>query len=186
MAKHTLSTSRLAPWNWLKHESEKTSELTPRSDFEWPMLRMHEEMDRLFDEAFRSFGFPSVLRPEGIALKDLSSGWRPSIDIQEKDNNYHISVEIPGVEEKDIKLTVDGDQLTISGEKRQEETTEEKGKYHRVERRYGSFYRTLSLPHDANAQDIHAGFKDGVLEITVPRDTSKQPEAGRSIPITKG
>ena len=150
------------------------------------MLRMHEEMDRIFDETFRSFGFPSVFRQQGESLKDLSSAWRPSVDIQEKDNNYLISVEIPGVEEKDIKLNVDGDQLTISGEKRQEEASEEKGKYHRVERRYGSFYRMLSLPHDANAQDIHASFKDGVLEVSVPRDKNKQPEGGRSIPITKG
>lgn len=186
MARNHLSPSKFAPWNWLKHEEEKPSELTPRSDFEWPMLRMHEEMDRMFDEAFRSFGFPSVFRRGGDVWKDMPSVWRPSVDISERENEYKISVEIPGVNENDIKLNVDGDQLVISGEKHQEERSGEEGKFHRIERRYGSFYRSLALPHDANAQDIQASFKDGVLDISVPRDKSKQPEAGRSIPINKG
>lgn len=185
MAKNSLSTSKLSPWNWLKHEDDKSSEMKPRSDFEWPMLRMHEEMDRIFDETFRSFGFPSSLRRNGDLWKDIPDFWRPSVDISERDNEYKIAVEIPGVSEKDVKLNVDGDQLVISGEKQQEEKSEDKGKFHRVERRYGSFYRSLALPHDANAQDIHASFKDGVLDIRIPRDKTKEPEAGRSIPINK-
>jgi len=185
MAKNTLSPSKLSPWNWFKHEDEKSSDLTPRRDFDWPMQRMHEEMDRIFDETFRSFGFPSVFRRGGDVWKDMPDFWRPSVDISERDTEYKISVEIPGVSEEDIKLNVDGNQLIIRGEKQQEEKSEDKGKIHRIERRYGSFHRSLALPHDANLQDIHASFKDGVLDITVPRDTSKEPEAGRSIPINK-
>lgn len=176
---------RLAPWNWFRNEEGRRSELLPRSEFEHPMARLHQEMDRLFDEAFRSFGAPSLFRDTEPFGSESATLLRPRVDIREGEEDYRVSVEVPGVSEDDIKLRVDGDNLIISGEKHQEDTAKDKGKVHRVERSYGSFHRVLTLPQDARSDDIRARFENGVLNITVPRDKSKQALEGRTIPIEK-
>lgn len=185
MSNKTLSASKLAPWNWFKHEEDKPSELMPRSDFEHPMARFHQEADRLFEEAFRSFGMPSLFGRNDVSWNDAGLMLKPKVDIREQDDAYRISVEVPGVTEENLKLTLEGDSLIISGEKSSEHTGEDKDRVHRVERSYGSFQRVLNLPQDVNTQDIKADFKNGVLTVTVPRDESKRPEQGRSIPIGK-
>lgn len=183
MSNKTLSTSKLAPWNWFRNENETPARLVTRNDYEHPMAHFHQEVDRLFDDAFRSFGMPSLLGRRDESLNDGGLMLRPKVDIHEQDDAYRISVEVPGVSEEDLKLTLDGDNLIVSGEKSSENTEEEKGRVHRVERSYGSFQRILNLPHDVNAQDIKADFKNGVLTVTLPRDESKLPERGRTIPI---
>lgn len=184
MDKKVMSASKLAPWNWFKHEEETPSELMPRSDYEHPMMRIHQEMDRLFDETFRSFGMPSVFG-RGDSFRGDALMLRPKVDIHEQDDAYRISVEVPGVSEQDLKLTLEGDNLIISGEKSREDTEEKKGRVHRVERSYGSFQRVLTLPQDVNPEDIDADFKNGVLTVTLPRDASRVPDQGRTIPIGK-
>lgn len=84
------------------------------------------------------------------------------------DKAYTIGVEVPGVEEKDLKLELSGDTLTISGEKRHEAEEKEKN-YYRMERSYGSFQRVLTLPEDADRDGVSATFKNGVLTIEIPR-----------------
>jgi HSP20 family protein len=106
---------------------------------------------------------------------------RPSLDIHETDKQYRITLEVPGVEQADIQLTVEDDVLWVRGEKRHEQEHSE-GQYHRIERSYGSFQRALNLPSDANQDAIRASFKNGVLTITIEK--REQPvTSGRNIPI---
>jgi HSP20 family protein len=103
----------------------------------------------------------------------------PSIDVSENESRLLITSELPGLERKDIDLSVKDGVLMIRGEKRMEEEARE-GRFHRIERRYGSFYRALALPDTVEAEKVDARFKDGVLRITLP----KRPEAkARSIPV---
>lgn len=185
MDKRLTTRSRLPPWNWFRNEDERSTGLSPRGEFEHPMARLHQEMDRLFDDAFRSFGAPSLFRESEPFSSETGAVLRPRVDIREEEDSYRISVEVPGVKEEDLKLRMDGDNLIISGEKHQEDSSDEKGKVHRVERSYGSFQRVLTLPQDAQSEDISARFENGVLNISVPRDTSKEAIEGRTIPIEK-
>ena len=98
------------------------------------------------------------------------SGFKSILDLSASDKDYTITVEIPGVDQKDVKIEIINDILTIQGEKKQE--NEEKGKnYYRMERSYGSFQRVLSLPEDADQDGVNATFKKGVLTIAMPRKT---------------
>ncbi len=106
---------------------------------------------------------------------------KPALDIQ-TDKQYKIALEVPGVDEKDIQITLDNDVLLVRGEKRQEQETKDGG-FHRVERSYGSFQRALNLPADANQDTIKAAFKNGVLTITMEKREASTPKQGRSIPI---
>jgi HSP20 family protein len=181
---------KLAPWNWFKSEQDqqKASTSLPVQRLDQsagsgsvsPILQLHREIDRLFDDAFRGFGFPALTMPR------LPSDWpgmlKPALDIRETEKQYVITLEVPGVEEKDIQLTLDKDVLTVRGEKRQEQETKEGG-YHRIERSYGSFQRALNLPEDADQDSIKASFKNGVLTITIDKRETSASKRGRLIPI---
>ena len=177
---------KLNPWNWFEHEGNGgANTLTVQRDasgsvnnglpnlFAADSLRhMHSEVDRLFDSVFSHFGtgLPHIFgSPKG------SSTLYPSVDIKETKNDYKITVEVPGVEENDLKLELSGSALTIRGEKKHE-TAEEGENYYCVERSYGSFCRTLSLPEDAHEDGIDAKFRNGVLTITVPRKQIAKPK----------
>jgi HSP20 family protein len=165
------------PWNWFNKEEEDAGKTMPvkhkgvheqAGTLTSPLQQFHREIDRLFDEAFRGFG----LAPFGFdrqVLPHLGEGMlKPTLDLGANDKEYTITVEIPGVDEKDVKLEIVNDTLTIHGEKKQE--TEEKEKnYYRMERAYGSFQRMLSLPEDADQDDVKAVFKNGVLTVTLHR-----------------
>ena len=181
---------KLAPWNWFKKEQEEQQSAASlpvqRNDLPVaggpvsPILQLHREIDRLFDDAFRGFGFPAQGMPPWPS--DLPDMLKPVVDIQETDKQYRIALEVPGVEEKDIQITLDNDVLMVRGEKRQEQEKKEGG-FHRVERSYGSFQRVLNLPDNANQESIKAAFKNGVLTITMDKREASAPKQGRSIPI---
>lgn len=185
-----LDLKKWAPWNWFKKEQGEqqtaASQLAQRSDRPVagsaviPFMQLHREIDRLFDDAFRGFGFPALAMPR------WPSEWpdmlKPALDIQETDKQYKIALEIPGVEEKDIQITLDNDVLLVHGEKRQEQEKKDGG-FHRIERSYGSFQRALNLPGDANQDSIKAAFKNGVLTIAMDKREASAPKRGRSIPI---
>ena len=142
---------KLAPWNWFKNEQQEQqtasslpvqrNDLPAASGPVSPILQLHREIDRLFDDAFRGFGFPALNMPQWPS--DWSGMLKPALDIQETDKQYKIALEVPGVEEKDIQITLDNDVLMVRGEKRQEQEKKEGG-FHRVERSYGSFQRALN------------------------------------------
>lgn len=179
-----------APWNWFKNEQEEqqaaASLPVQRSDQPVagsavsPILQLHREIDRLFDDAFRGFGFPAPAMPRWPA--EWPGTLKPALDIQETVKQYKIALEVPGVEEKDIQITLDNDVLVVRGEKRQEQEKKDDG-FHRIERSYGSFQRALNLPGDANQDSIQASFKNGVLTITIDKREASAPKQGRSIPI---
>lgn len=130
-----------------------------REEYE-PFTFFREEMNRLFDNFFRGF----EIEPFERRLTTFS----PSIDISETDKEVIISAELPGIEDKDIDVSLTKDSITIKGEKKEEK--EEKGKsYYRMERSYGSFSRTIPLPAEIDSDKTTAEFKKGVLTIKMPK-----------------
>jgi HSP20 family protein len=133
------------------------------------------EMDRLFDR----FGFPSLRR-----MLDMEPGWRPAssfsfsapaIDMSEDDRAYKISAELPGLDAKDVDLSISGGTLILKGEKRQEKEEKEKN-YYFSERAYGSFQRAFELPSSVDREKIAADFSKGVLTITLPKTPDAQKQ----------
>ena len=135
----------------------------------WTGASLRKEMDRLFDR---------FLEPAWSEMPVLGD-WSPTVDVSEDKDAVTVKAELPGVEQKDIAVSLQEGMLTIKGEKRAEK--EEKDKhYHRIERSYGAFYRSIQLPSAVDAGKVAATFKDGVVTITLP----KSPEAkGTTIPI---
>jgi len=165
----------LKPWNWFIRESDqhKPANLTPRND---PLTSMHDQLDRMFDRFLADF--PPSFGSSG-ALETMIL--RPQLDIAESDKHYTVTVEVPGVDEDDIDITLQQNLLTISGEKKQESSKDENG-LHKVERSYGSFQRVLNLPDDADSNDIKADVKKGVLKIRIGR-SKPDKETSQRIPI---
>ena len=126
---------------------------------------LREDMDRIFDSFFGRF--PERERQEGI--------WLPLIDIEENNDEVTVRAEVPGMRKDDIKVSVVGDTLTLSGERKYE--SEEKGRtFHRIERAYGKFYRTISLPAKVDNNKVKAQYKDGILTITLPKANKARPQ----------
>jgi len=134
-----------------------------RSD-DHPFHSLQRQMNSLFDDFFSGFDVaPRALTAGGFGA------FSPSIDVKESDKDFTIRAELPGVEEKDIEVTVTNDAVTIKGEKKEEK--EDKGKnYYYMERSYGSFNRTIPLAVETEADKAEASFKNGVLNITIPKN----------------
>lgn len=114
-----------------------------------------------------------------------SIGWLPSMEIVEKDDSLLVTAELPGVKKDDVDITLEDGVLTIRGEKKEEkkeEKDEKEGKYHMWERKYGSFQRSFTLPHEVEVDKIDAKFDNGILTVTLPK-TAKAKVQGRKIPI---
>jgi len=102
--------------------------------------------------------------------------WAPKVDIRETDDALLVQAELPGIDKKDVHLEVKDGVLTLSGERRYEKDVKEEN-VHRVERAYGSFSRSFSLPSNVDANKVNAGMKDGVLEVRLPKRESAKPKA---------
>ena len=130
------------------------------------------EMEDMFDRYTRAVGWPRRGSQEVMATGD----WAPRVDIAETDNEFIIKAEIPDVKKEDVKVTVDSGVLTIRGQRKQEK--EQKGKkFHRVERYYGSFTRSFTLPDYVDETKIEASFKDGMLNLQIPKTQAAKPKA---------
>lgn len=127
-------------------------------------------LNRLQKEFFRS-ALDNVAEDNS---EIVVSHWRPAVDIREEKNRYVIHADLPGVEAKDIDITLENSVLTLKGTRAGERTEDREG-YNRVERVRGTFYRSFSLPDTADAAGIEAKSKDGVLEIIVPKLEKSQP-----------
>ena len=127
----------------------------------WGLLnQLSKELDRSF---------------RGTENSDVAtSDWTPAVDIKENNDGFVIVADIPGVNPKDIEVHMENGVLSIKGE-RETEKKEEKEGYKRVERSYGSFYRRFSMPETADATKINAKSKNGVLEVTIPKQEKVQP-----------
>lgn len=133
------------------------------------IFRMQREIDQLVDSVFRRDTEGDFVTDEDL----FPSVWSPAVDVAESDNEYLVKVELPGINKEDVKVTVQDSVLTILGEKKQE--TEPKN-YHRVERSYGSFQRSFTLPTTVKADKVDATFKDGVLTIALPKAEEARPK----------
>jgi HSP20 family protein len=139
-----------------------TSEARPRRWDPFSMLSdMESEMDRMFGHRFP---FMHNLR----RVVSPGQAWSPSTDVFEAEGQLVVKTELPGVNREDISVTVEGGDLVIKGERKSEEEVEEES-YYRMERFTGSFYRRLPLPEGIDEDQINAEYKDGVLEVRVPK-----------------
>jgi HSP20 family protein len=133
------------------------------------------ELEEVSDRLNRMFARPATRTANGKETMTVAD-WLPSVDISETEGEYQIKAEIPDVKKEDVKVTVEDGVLTIQGERKHEK--EEKGrKYHRIERSYGSFVRTFSLPDVIEEDKVKAEFKDGVLNLYLPKSEKAKPKA---------
>lgn len=121
-----------------------------------------------FDDLFSDNIFESIDRK-------LTSGSWPKVDISESDSGYSIKADLPGMDKKDVTISVENGVLTITGEKT-DEHKKEKNKYYHLERSYGKFCRTFYLPEGADAEKIAASMKNGVLELDIPKTEKQKPK----------
>jgi HSP20 family protein len=155
----------LIPWGRNRNEPASTQAYNAN-----PFLALHREMNRIFDDFSRSFDLP-------ISAPGWSTGW-PHVEVSETADEVKVMAELPGLEQKDIEVTLHDGMLTIKGEKK----SESNGAVY-SERWHGRFERSLQLGPDVDPDKVNAAFKNGVLTITV----TKRPEAQRQvkrIPIT--
>ncbi len=124
------------------------------------ILSMQQEINRMFDRFFRG----GVLDEGDL----FPSTWMPAVDLLEKDDEFVAKVELPGVHKDDVKVTLHDNILTIRGEKKEERESKDSN-YHRLERSYGSFQRSFTLPTSVRQDKVEAEFRDGVLTITMPK-----------------
>lgn len=143
-----------------------------------PMMRWNpfKEMEEMEKRLSSFLGHAPVAangdKKEAITVAE----WSPLVDISEDDKEYLIKAEIPEVKKEDIKLSVHDDVLTITGERKYEKEEKNK-KYHRVERAYGSFLRSFTLPEDADGSKVGAEYKDGLLKVHLPKSEKAKPKA---------
>lgn len=135
-------------------------------------LRELEEMSERFAHLIGRLPGRRENGKEAMAVAD----WAPAVDISEDDKEYVIKAELPEVKKDDVKVMVQDGVLTIQGERKQEK--EEKGKkYHRIERTYGTFVRSFTVPDDADQTKVMAEFKEGVLKVHLPKSEKAKPQA---------
>jgi len=149
------------------------TKLNPLGTFtRWNPMKEFDEMQRrissLLDFAPTGNGGERELLTAGE--------WAPSVDISEDANDYVVHAELPGLKKEDIKVSVENGMLTITGERKFEKEEKNK-KYHRIERSYGSFTRSFTLPEAVKADKVCADFKDGVLHVHLPKDESAKPKS---------
>jgi HSP20 family protein len=133
-----------------------------------PFLSLHRDVNRLFDDILRDTGLPTT-RSQGQGGSFVTA----RMDVSETENEIRVTAELPGVTEQDIDVSLDGDVLTIRGEKKFERQ-DDKENFHFMERSYGSFQRALRLPYPVDPEQVRASFENGVLTVTVPKSGQQQ------------
>lgn len=149
----------LIPWHRREHDLKDSREEDN------PLVALQRDMNRVFDR------FWSHFNGSGGGL--VPFGGSPRVDVSETDDAVEVSVELPGLDEKDIDVSVTEDLLTIKGEKKDEHEEKRKG-YYVSERRWGSFYRSIPLPPGVASDKAEASFKKGVLSVSLPKTTEAQ------------
>lgn len=187
-----MNLQKLNPWNWFKHEEPssgsktqipvKRSELPPTpTAFDSPLSELHRNIDRLFDDAFKSFGAPGQELSQFMNWPS-ETDFKPSLNLVSEDEKYVLTLEAPGMTQDDLSIEVKDDVLMIKGNKVEEKEDKDKH-FYRMERRFGSFQRVLALPSDVQVNDIQASMKNGVLSVNIPRNPQVDTDA-KKIPIS--
>lgn len=126
-------------------------------------------LSSIFDDFFGDNIYESVNR-------EVTTGNWPTVDIEESEKEYSIKADLPGMDKKDVSITVENGTLSLTGEKK-EETKREKGRYYHLERSYGKFSRSFALPDDVEADKIEAAMKNGVLTLSLPKSEKAKPRS---------
>ena len=158
----------LVPWR------DKSQIPAPRGEYHDPFVTFRREVDRMFDDFLSGFGRRAIGAPLGS-----SSGPSPSMDLTENDKEIVVTAEMPGLDHEDFEVTVSGDVLTLKGEKKAEHE-HRNGDTHYMERRFGSFSRSVRLPFEVKDERVDARYEKGVLTIRVPKPADMQRQARRT------
>lgn len=137
------------------------------------IMVLRDRMNRLFEDLVSS--------PKFEESDIIQSTWSPAVDIYETENELVLTAELPGVEEKDVEIKVEDNTLSLRGERKFEKETREEN-YHRIERAYGSFYRSFSLPNYVDQEKISAEYENGLLKVHLPKKPEVKP---RKVKIVK-
>jgi len=137
------------------------------------IMVLRDRMNRLFEDLVSS--------PKFEESDIIQSTWSPAVDIYETENELVLTAELPGVEEKDVEIKVEDNTLSLRGERKFEKETREEN-YHRIERAYGSFYRSFSLPNYVDQEKISAEYENGLLKVHMPKKAEVKP---RKVKIVK-
>jgi len=150
----------------------RNSPATSSGDVEHPFFSLQRDVNRLFDDMFKGFdvGFPS-----GSMASTFSGSW-PKVEVSDDEKAVHVTAELPGMEEKDVELLLEDDLLILRGEKRSEQEDAAK---HFSERFYGRFERRIRLGYEIDQDKIQASFKNGVLDVVLPKDQAAQSRVKR-------
>jgi HSP20 family protein len=162
----------LVPWR-----SRETGQLSQQNGGD-PFTALQSEMNRLFDSFFEGFGVGTCGKT-GL----MQSVAMPKVDVSETKDAVHVTAELPGMKEEEIEVTLSDGNLVIRGEKKAEKEEKDKN-YHRVERSYGTFHRSIPLPSEVDDQKVDASFQNGVLKIVLPKVEMSAP-AGKKIPVRR-
>jgi HSP20 family protein len=130
------------------------------------LATMQDRVNRLFED---------VMKSPQRSEETLNASWAPAVDIYETDKEIVLKAELPEMQEKDIDIKVEDNVLSITGERRMEKEVKEEN-YHRIERSYGSFNRSFTLPRTVDREGIKAAYKDGVLKVTLPKKEETKPK----------
>jgi HSP20 family protein len=161
----------LIPWS--RQENRLPAPVGAERDrADHPLMSLHREVNRLFDDVFRGFGAPA------LGGFDRGFAW-PSLELGETDNEVRITAELPGLDEKDVDITVEEGVLTLRGEKKAEVEDKDRGY---TERSYGRFERRIGLPRGIERDKASATFQNGVLTVTLPKSEAAN-ENVRRIPV---
>ncbi len=138
----------------------------------WNPTRELMNLEKEFSKLFNTFGSRFGLRDSDDDFENAV--WSPLTDISEDNDKYVLSMDIPGVDKKDVKISYKNGSIVVSGERKQE-SEEKSSKYHRIERAYGKYYREFMLPEKIVEDKIEAKFKDGTLTVTIPKAEEAKP-----------
>jgi len=150
-----------------RRERQERGATTPYSRGGWPteLSRIRNEINRIFEDPF-ALAWPST---------SFYEGWAPPVDIYEDKDKYIVKAELPGMKKEDINVSLDGNTLSISGERKHEEEKRE-GESYRSERYFGRFQRSVTLPAVVQADKIEASYKEGVLSVHLPKSEEAKPK----------
>ena len=135
-----------------------------------------KEMDDAPHRLAKFFGLAPVNTTAGGQEVMTLSEWTPAVDISEEDKEWLVKADLPDVKKEDVKVTVENGVLTVTGERKFEKEDKER-KYHRIERSYGNFFRSFTLPEGADGAKVSAEFKDGVLKVHLPKNEKAKSKA---------
>jgi HSP20 family protein len=193
----TQATGKKSASNPQAKPNDKKSKIkvtTPARGSEFhPLVGLRREVDHLFDEFLGSIPFPRLSSRLGQRFRKFEPFRRfeeslhlpfPSTDMSETEKALEITAELPGMEAKDVEITLQDGTIIIEGEKKEEKEEKKRNFYH-LERQFGSFRRTLPLPANVKEDGIEASFDNGVLKITIPKVASPKKKAAKKIGIKK-